>query len=121
MTLPDKITRGGSAEDLARRFLEERGLRLLQRNYRCRCGELDLIMCDGAYVVFVEVRFRSSDRYGSPAETITTAKRKRLIRTASYYLQQRRFNNPCRFDIIGVTLPEGANCVEWIRDAFAVT
>ena len=121
MTPPDKMSKGRNAENLACRYLERQGLQLLQRNFQCRCGELDLIMRDGPYVVFVEVRFRSSERYGSPAETVTAAKRKRLIRAAAYYLQRQRFNNPCRFDIIGVTFLEGEGRLDWIRDAFAVT
>lgn len=66
-----RVARGAAAEDLALRYLEARGLSLVARNFRCRVGELDLIMRDGEQLVFVEVRSRRHNRYGTPAESIT--------------------------------------------------
>ena len=74
---------GTGAEDLACAYLQKSGLRLLARNYRCRRGEIDLIMQDGEYLVFVEVRYRKNDAFGSAAETVSSAKRARIITTAS--------------------------------------
>ena len=109
---------GNAAEALACQYLEERGLALLERNYRCHGGELDLVMRDGSHLVFVEVRCRSDKRYGTPAETVTRNKQKRLIRAAKIYLQHHRLNVACRFDIIAITQTNGKNNLEWIQNAF---
>ena len=115
-----KIQEGKRGENLAYEHLKGQGLILIERNYRCRTGELDLVMRDGAQMVFVEVRYRRNARYGSPAETITKTKQKRLIRAAAFYLQSRRIDAPCRFDVVAIT-QHGSNCIlQWIRDAFQV-
>lgn len=113
-----KIEQGRSGEELACRHLQARGLTLVERNFRCKCGELDLIMRDGRQLVFVEVRYRRDNRHGTPAETVTYGKRRRLIRTASYYLQRHPCDLPCRFDIIAIAQRDGRDTLEWIRDAF---
>jgi putative endonuclease len=109
---------GKKCEQLACEFLQARGLTLMERNYRCRLGELDLIMRDGSCVVFVEVRFRRNHRYGTPAETVNRAKQKRLIRAASLYLQSRRIDAACRFDVIAVMGAEPDTTLRWIKNAF---
>lgn len=108
---------GREAERYAEGFLEERALVLLQRNYRCRGGEIDLIMRDGATVVFVEVRMRASPAFGGAAESITLGKQRKLLRAARHYLASLKFEPPCRFDAV---LLSGCNevDVEWIRNAF---
>ena len=113
-----KISQGAAGETLACRYLETQGLTLVERNYRCRVGELDLIMRDGEHLVFVEVRSRRNSRYGTPAETVTISKQRRLIRAASYYLQRCRANLPCRFDIIAIIQDEETPTLKWIKDAF---
>lgn len=110
--------RGVAAEELACRYLVRQGLKLIERNYRCRVGELDVIMQDGAYRVFVEVRSRHHSHHGTAAETVTFTKQKRLSRAASYYLQRCGFPGPCRFDIIAITQQEGKPVIQWIKDAF---
>ena len=111
-------TQGQAAESLACHHLERHGLRLIERNYQCRAGELDLVMRDGPQWVFVEVRSRRAGRHGGPLETVTPRKQQRLLRAAAHYLQRRRIDAPCRFDVIGI-LHEGAETrIEWIRDAF---
>lgn len=90
---------------------------MLQRNYRCRFGEIDLIMRDGAAVVFVEVRMRTSLDYGCAAESITLSKQQKLIRTAKHYLSLLNREPPCRFDAV---LLSGGNKIEWVRDAFTL-
>jgi putative endonuclease len=115
---PTTGQRGGAAEALACRYLEAQGLVLVTRNFRCRLGELDLVMRDGAQLVFVEVRSRSSRDYGGPIETITKTKQKRLLRAAAYYLQKTACTAPCRFDAVGITTDNGVDHVEWINNAF---
>ncbi len=109
---------GSQAEQLARRHLERQGLRMVESNFRCRCGEIDLIMQDCEYLVFVEVRLRKSSGYGCAAETVSTGKQRRLIAAAELYLQRLQGGPPpCRFDVVAVT--GGATPrLEWFRDAF---
>lgn len=110
---------GTVGEELACRYLVAQGLSVLMRNYRCRMGELDLIMRDGATLVFVEVRSRLDARFAHPAETVTRTKQQRLIRAAAHYLQKNRLDVPCRFDVVAITYG-GEPVVEWIKDAFQV-
>lgn len=115
---------GRAAEDCACRYLQQRGLRLLERNYHCRQGEIDLIMRDAGTTVFVEVRYRKSGRFGSGAETVDARKQHKLLASAAHYLLQHKqaANQPCRFDVISLT--PGAlhgnksDEVQWISNAF---
>ncbi len=111
------MNRGAEAEQRAAQFLQRRGLMLLHKNYRCRLGEIDLIMRDGATVVFVEVRLRSRSDFGGPAASIGATKQTRLRRTAEHYLSTLRHTPPCRFDAVLLRSREPAQ-VEWIRNAF---
>ncbi|MDS4026848.1 MAG: YraN family protein [Candidatus Contendobacter sp.] len=113
-----RVAQGTAAEDWALQYLEARGLALVTRNFRCRSGELDLIMRDGEQLVFVEVRSRRHARYGTPAESVTRTKQQRLLRAAALYLQRQRLDLPCRFDVVAILEPGGEPQVEWIRDAF---
>lgn len=108
--------KGSAAEALAARFLEQNGLHVICRNYRCRFGEIDLVARDGDALVFVEVRSRTSETYGGAAESITAAKRSRLIKAAHHYLARETANPAARFDavLIGATPQK----LVWIRDAF---
>jgi putative endonuclease len=108
--------RGAAAESLAAAFLQSRGLAILERNYRCRFGEIDLVARSGALLVFVEVRARRSDAFGGAAGSITAAKRRRLVATARHYLAARRVDRACRFDVVLVRGAEPQ--VEWLQDAF---
>jgi len=107
--------RGVEAEDLALAYLQGQGLRLKTRNYACRLGEIDLVLLDGATVVFVEVRQRSHSTFGGAAESITARKRNKLIATARHFLARQHSLPACRFDAV---LVDGAGGIEWIRDAF---
>ena len=110
---------GASGETLALRHLEQTGLRLVERNYRCRGGEIDLVMLDGDSLVFVEVRYRSSTRFGRAEETVTATKQGRLVTAASHYLQRHAVTRPARFDVVAIHPASGReHAVEWIRDAF---
>jgi putative endonuclease len=106
---------GRDAESRAADFLHAQGLRIVERNWRCRFGEIDLVARDGGTLVFVEVRARASRSHGGAAESISTAKRRRLTATANFYLARCRIQQPCRFDAL---LIEAEGRIEWIRNAF---
>lgn len=108
--------RGVPAENLAAAFLEGQGLKVLERNYRCRFGEIDLVARSGEMVVFVEVRARRSDAFGGAAGSITAAKRRRLVAAARHYLARRRVAGACRFDV--VLLQGDEPRIEWLANAF---
>ncbi|MFO1430390.1 MAG: YraN family protein [Candidatus Competibacteraceae bacterium] len=113
---PAKLQAGEAAETLACRYLERQGLVLIERNYRCRTGEVDLIMRDGDCLVFVEVRSRRHSRYGTPAETVTRTKQQRICRAAAHYLLTHHCNVPCRFDVIAIL--QQKQQLDWIKGAF---
>jgi putative endonuclease len=108
--------RGAAAEELAAVFLEGQGLRIVERNYRCRFGEIDLVARSGAVLVFVEVRARQSEAFGGAAGSITAAKRRRLVAAARHYLAKHRVSRACRFDV--VLLHGREQEIEWLADAF---
>ena len=110
---------GRSGEHLAATYLRCRGLRLIRRNYRCRWGEVDLIMQDRQTLVFVEVRTRTGN-YVQPSLTVDHAKQKRIRASAETFLatQQSYAALPCRFDVVSITAPNYAPRINWIRDAF---
>lgn len=112
----NKRKTGEAYEEQAAQFLEKQGLHILERNFRCRFGEIDLIARDGKSYVFVEVKYRSGNISGSAAEAVTKIKQRRICRAAVYYLSTRCRSTelPCRFDVIGI---DGEQLC-WIRDAF---
>lgn len=106
--------RGQAGEDAALAYLQRQGLQLVTRNFRCKAGEIDLIMSVAGTLVFVEVRRRASGRYGGAAASVGPAKQRRLLLAAQCYLQRYRVPPACRFDV--VTIEGGV--LAWIRDAF---
>ncbi len=109
---------GGEGERAARDFLAARGYEILEQNYRRPTGEIDLIARRRGTLVFVEVKRRSSLRYGRPAEAVDVHKRRRIARTALLYLQEQGLGDvPVRFDVVEA-LPEGLRLIE---DAFDAT
>jgi putative endonuclease len=114
-------TSGRQGEQTALAFLEQQGLELVARNHRCRLGEIDLIMRDGHVLVFVEVRYRASTRFGSGAATITRRKQRRIILAARHFLAglRARALPTCRFDVVSLSQRNYATPIEWIRDAFS--
>ena len=106
---------GARAEDRCAELLRAAGLLLVERNWRCRLGEIDLIAEDHGVLVFAEVRMRRAFGYGGAAESVTAAKRARLTAAARLYLS-RRPETLCRFDVFLVDGATGS--VQWIRDAF---
>lgn len=110
----DKIETGKKAEDLAAAFLQAKGFSVIERNFRAKVGEIDVIARDGDEVVFVEVRSRASKDFGGAAASVGGPKRRKLTRAAALWLQVRGWDGPCRFDV--VTL-DGTR-LEHIPDAF---
>jgi len=114
---------GQYAEQLAAEYLNRQGLQLLERNYRCRGGEIDLVMRDsgnrGKMLVFVEVRYRTSDLYGGAVASVDRRKQQRLLHAAQHYLQQRRIvDQACRFDVVAISpSSNGMNEFQWITNA----
>jgi putative endonuclease len=108
---------GADAEARALLYLQGQGLKLIVRNWRCKAGELDLVMRDAGTIVVTEVRKRSRDDYGLAAETVDGRKQLRLVRATKLWLAQRPefADAPLRFDV--VTLDGGGN-IDWIREAF---
>jgi putative endonuclease len=106
---------GAAAERLAADYLLRRGLTLLERNYTCKGGELDLVCDDRGTLVFVEVRARRGDRFGAPAETVSVLKRRRIVHAAQHYLVRRGIaDRACRFDVVTI---EG-EAITHIENAF---
>lgn len=107
---------GSRYEQMAADFLTAQGAVIIEKNYRCRHGEIDLIVRDGRYLVFTEVKYRKDGRMGDPAEAVDFHKQQRIRQTARYYLYSRRYgeDTPCRFDVISILGDE----IHWIRNAF---
>lgn len=109
---------GARAEQLAATFLQNHGLTVVARNFRCRAGEIDLILRDGATVVFAEVRLRKNNVFGGAAASITPHKQQKLRLAAQYYLQTLAKEPPCRFDALLLDRLD-ENAVEWIKNAIS--
>ncbi len=113
-----RTDRGRWAEDEALSRLQQRGLVLVERNFRSRYGEIDLIMRDARTLVFVEVRYRASSRFGSALESVNPQKQGRLILTAAHYLKQNRLSCATRFDVAALQPGRDGLTLEWIKGAF---
>lgn len=113
---------GQENESRACRYLKFKGLALITQNYRCYYGEIDLIMRDRDDIVFVEVRSRTRSDYGYASETINKTKQLKLIKTATHFLQSKRwlYKVNSRFDIVGMQYVDNTWKVEWIKNAFSV-
>jgi putative endonuclease len=106
---------GERAEALAADFLVAQGITILARNFRRRCGELDLVAQDGDTLVFVEVRLRTRSDFGGAAASITAKKRARMAAAAGLYLARLRRTPPCRFDAVLLDAIDPAR-IEWLKD-----
>ncbi len=108
---------GTKEEALAAAFLEKQGYRIEEQNFRCRLGEIDIIARDGSVLVFVEVKFRSNEKYGNPAEAVNFRKQYKICRVADYYRMLHRVwdGQPCRFDIVAIQ----GNAIRLIQNAFS--
>jgi len=115
----DNRKKGAQGESLAAARLQKEGYRIIERNYRCRYGEIDLIAMDRQDVVFIEVKGRGSDTFGAPEEAIGPAKQKKISRVALHYLRERGLDDRnARFDVVAVRFAPRGNRVQLIRNAF---
>lgn len=122
MTNAEHLLAGKCAEEHACDYLIKNGLKLREKNFRCRLGEIDLIMQDKVFLVFIEVRFRQNQKFGNAIETVVAAKQRRIINSAHYYLQKKRLYDqiPCRFDVIALTKIKETFDTNWIQNAFTL-
>jgi putative endonuclease len=110
------------SEDYALDYLEQHKLKLIARNFRCRRGEIDLVMADHDCLVFIEVRFRKSIAYGSAVESVTRQKQQRIIHTAEVFMQQHPLPySSYRFDVVAINTSQSQNEIMWIKDAFQLS
>lgn len=109
---------GAAYEQLAANYLRKNGYRILEKNYRCPLGEIDLVAMDGSYLVFVEVKYRGSSRDGNPLEAVDQRKQRIIGRVARYFLlsHPKYTDTACRFDVVGISGEE----ICLIRNAFEV-
>ena len=109
---------GNAAEQQARKYLEQQGLRFLLQNYRCRTGEIDLIMQDGQELVFVEVKYRSQQKFGHAVEFFHPKKRRKFESAVQYYMQEKGLNPAGvahRIDIVGIDVVGAKNEISWLK------
>lgn len=122
-TKPQSITIGQHAEDLALQFLQSKGMQLIDRNYRCKMGEIDLIMQHDTELVFVEVRYRKHTNFGSGAESVDYRKQQKILKSAEHFLQyQSKYAAlPCRIDVVSITamhkISDQQTDIDWIPNA----
>lgn len=116
----NKVVRGKLAEQAACLYLTEMGLQLVEKNYACRSGEIDLVMQHNDSIVFVEVRYRRNNRFGSGAESVIKRKQDRIISAALHYLQSHNKSSASavRFDVVSIQAGFDKTDIQWIQDAF---
>lgn len=113
----DRRKTGAFYERKAGEYLQEQGYEILEYNYRCRAGEIDIIARDRGYLVFCEVKYRKDQKKGTPLEAVTLKKQRTISRCAMFYIMERGLDGqPCRFDVVGITGSEVH--IEVVRDAF---
>jgi putative endonuclease len=113
---PTHLQKGDSAEQLALSYLQQQGLTLVCSNFRCKMGELDLVMKDGAALVIVEVRFRKSEQFGGALASITRQKQARIVAATQHYVIINNLGHASiRFDVVAIS---GDNSLNWIKNAF---
>jgi len=116
------LTVGQQAEQWASEYLHKQGLKLVSQNYHCRRGEIDLIMTDQDILVFVEVRYRKTNTFGSALESIDLKKQTKIIFTAEHYLQQKKPSfSHFRFDVVAITGHQTNLDIIWVKDAFQLS
>lgn len=106
---------GCSYERLAGKYLEQKGYQIVEYNFRCSQGEIDIIAKDGEYLVFCEVKYRSDEKKGNPLEAVSIAKQRKISKAAMYYVTTRQMTDTaCRFDVVGIL----KNKIRVIKQAF---
>jgi len=113
-----RSTKGKVSEQLACDYLEKNGLRLIEKNFHSRFGEIDLIMQHDNSLVFVEVRYRKNQNFGGAKESVTPTKQRKIQKTALFYMQQKGREYNARFDVVAMTGENKNLTIEWIKNAF---
>jgi putative endonuclease len=113
---------GKEGERIAERFLKKKGYKLVERNYRCAAGEIDLILLDRRVIVFVEVKTRTGHGFGTPLEAVEFRKQRKMIHAAQYFLSAKGLHQrEARFDVVGISWPQSEPLVEHIENAFELS
>jgi putative endonuclease len=113
---------GKTGEEIAIQYLLQQGYQVLERNYRCRFGEIDLIARDGSTLAFIEVKTRRSQKFGPAAAAVTLEKQRHLVKASQVYLtRKRKAHELCRFDVVTIELDALRSHIELIKDAFQAT
>jgi len=116
----NKRSVGTGYESLAIMYLRDNGAEIIDTNYRNRSGEIDIIAKDGKYLCFIEVKYRSSDRFGGPEAAVNIAKQRRICRVARYYLYSNGYDldTPVRYDVLSLSGKDKAITFKWLKNAF---
>lgn len=112
---------GELGEEIACKYIQSKGMLLLQKNFSCKAGEIDIIAKDKENIVFIEVKTRTSDKYGKPSEAVSIAKQRKIVKTALWYMSQKHlFDYMSRFDVIELLQDSEAALfkINYIKDAF---
>lgn len=118
----ERLSKGKIGEDAAALFLVKEGYRIVERNFRCPLGEIDIIAVDKGVLVFVEVKTRSSNKFGLPEEAVNRRKQRQMTKVAQFYLSGKKlFNSPARFDVAAVLLSGEKTDIRIIRNAFEIS
>lgn len=118
MTLPIHIIRGQKGEDLAASYLQQRGYKIIERNWKYKNKEIDIIAYEGQTLVFVEVKTRNGTSFGYPEEFVNSKKQRNIIFASEQYLWESRHKGEIRYDIVAIILKENNTEIELIKDAF---
>ena len=117
-----KLLLGKEGERIAEQYLKRKGYRLVERNYRCAVGELDLIVLDRRVVVFVEVKTRTGEGFGTPLEAVETRKQRKMIQAAQFFLNTKGLHQrDARFDVVGISWVGRNPVIEHIENAFELS
>ncbi|MBO4457546.1 MAG: YraN family protein [Butyrivibrio sp.] len=117
----NKRNMGSFYEDIAAKYIEDHGGRIIERNYRARQGEIDIIACDGEYLCFVEVKYRNKDKYGDALAAVNYVKQRKICKVSQVYIKCNgaNFDIPIRYDVVAVNVSDdGRYTVNWVKNAF---
>lgn len=119
----NKRTVGSFYEDLACDYIRNNNGRILERNFRVRQGEIDIIAIDEGHICFIEVKYRKDNRYGGPLAAISYAKKRQICKVSRFYLSFRKISedNPIRYDVIAISSEQDATSIKWLKNAFDYT
>jgi len=113
---------GKEGERIAEQYLKRKGYKLVERNYRCSAGEVDLIVLDRRVIVFVEVKTRTGHGFGTPLEAVQPRKQRKMMQAAQFFLSQKKLHQrDARFDVVGISWPGREPMVEHIENAFELS